>query len=299
MPNNRLSRPMLALAAAFCLAAPVRGEETGKLKIIADPGVILVDDDSLECNGEAEVELEAGEHELRFFPYHTVDEWVHRYLVYPFTIGAAGQRTIDLTNRDIFTIRSDPQAAELLYRGRYLGLTPGDFLLLLGAGDSVVVKMDGYENKALQLDELHPAGAELFVSLERLIAQEVGPSDDLEAYQYRSPLRKLLSPDILLSLGSGAALLAVGAHFSQKADDYYDDYLGYLGTRAREDAYSKMRRFDRISKSTFLAGDAALGFFGYILVRRFIFPAEGSKRREPSHLSMKFTGRRVALSYKF
>ncbi|HLA40214.1 MAG TPA: hypothetical protein VJ417_09460 [Candidatus Glassbacteria bacterium] len=285
---------------AACLAvAAVHAEETGRLKIIADPGLILVDGDTLNHAGEQEIELPAGDHELRFFPYHTVDEWVHRYLVYPFSLGAAGQRTIDLTRREFFTIRSDPQAAELRFRGRYLGLTPGEYMLLVGSGDSVVVQMNGYESQVLQLDKLFPQGTDLFVSLEPKLVEQGMPADDLEAYQYHSPLRKLASLDLMLSLGGGVTLLAVGAPFNQKADSFYDDYLSFLGSRARENAYSKMKRFDRLSKTTFIAGDAALGFFGYMLVRRFIFPAEEHKREEPSRLSLKFQGHSAALSYQF
>ena len=275
------------------------GEESAWLTIIPDQGRIVLDSDTLQFSAPAEIEISAGEHVLRFFPYHTASNWAHRYLVYPFTIGSAGKRTIDLTRSDIFTIRTDPQSAKLYFRGRFLGRAPGDFLFLLGTGDSVVVTMEGYQDKTLHLDRLYDLGTELFCSLEQASADEF-VEDDLTAYSYSNPLRKLVSPDLIASLGTGVALLAIGAHYNQQADRYYDQYLRLLGSRAREETYSKARRKDRISKATFIAGDLALGVFGYMLIRRFVFPAEkGARKDKPSRLSVKVLPRRAGLALKF
>jgi hypothetical protein len=274
-------------------------EEPAWLTIIPDQGKIVLDSDTLELNAPTEIEISPGEHVLKFFPYHTASYWAHRYLIYPFTIGSAGKRTIDLTRSDIFTIRTDPHSAKLYFRGRFLGRTPGDFYFLLGTGDSVVVRMEGYQDKALHLDRLHDYGTELFYSLEPVSGDEF-VEDDLATYTYSSPLRKLISPDLMASLGSGAILLAIGAHFNQQADEYYDQYLRMLGTNAREEAYSKARRNDRISKATFIAGDLALGVFGYMLIRRFVFPAEKQAQGDkPSRLSVKVLPHKAGLALKF
>ncbi len=274
-------------------------EEAAWLTIIPDQGKIVLDSDTLELNATTEIEISPGEHVLKFFPYHTASYWAHRYLIYPFTIGSAGKRTIDLTRSDIFTIRTDPHSAELYFRGRFLGRTPGDFYFLLGTGDSVVVRMEGYQDKALHLDRLHDYGTELFYSLEP-VSVDGFVEDDLATYPYSSPLRKLISPDLMASLGSGVILLAIGAHFNQQADKYYDQYLRMLGTNAREEAYSKVRRNDRISKATFIAGDLALGVFGYMLIRRFVFPAEKQAQGDkPSRLSVKILPHKAGLALKF
>ncbi|MEA1997378.1 MAG: hypothetical protein U9N45_07050, partial [Gemmatimonadota bacterium] len=160
----------------------------------------------------------------------------------------------------------------LTYRGQTLGRTPGEYLFLLGIGDSVVVRLEGYQSKTIHLDKLYDYGTELFLSLEPISA-DIG-FDDLQTYHYTSPIRKVLSKDLLICLGAGAGLLAGGAHFNHQADRHYDRYLQLLGTEAREDAYSKARRNDRISKASFIAGDIAIGVFGYLLIRRFVFPSE-------------------------
>jgi len=242
-------------------------EEPAWLTIIPDQGKIVLDSDTLELNAPTEIEISPGEHVLKFFPYHTAS--------------------------------SDPHSAKLYFRGRFLGRTPGDFYFLLGTGDSVVVRMEGYQDKALHLDRLHDYGTELFYSLEPVSGDEF-VEDDLATYTYSSPLRKLISPDLMASLGSGAILLAIGAHFNQQADEYYDQYLRMLGTNAREEAYSKARRNDRISKATFIAGDLALGVFGYMLIRRFVFPAEKQAQGDkPSRLSVKVLPHKAGLALKF
>ena len=274
-------------------------EESAWLTIIPDQGKIVLDSDTLELNAPTEIEISPGEHILKFFPYHTASYWAHRYLIYPFTIGSAGKRTIDLTRSDIFAIRTDPQSAELYFRGRFLGRTPGDFYFLLGTGDSVVVKREGYQDKAIFLDRLHDYGTELFYSLEPASVDEF-VEDDLATYTYSSPLKKLLSPDLMTSLASGVALLAIGVHFNQQADEYYDQYQRLLGTNAREKAYSKSRRSDRISKATFIAGDLALGVFGYMLIRRFVFPAEKRGHGDnPPRLSVKVLPHKAGIALKF
>lgn len=275
------------------------GEESAWLTIIPDQGKIVLDSDTLEMNDPTEIEISPGEHVLKYFPYHTANYWAHRYLIYPFTIGSAGKRTIDLSRSDIFTIRTDPQSAELYFRGRFLGKTPGDYYFLLGTGDSVVVKMQGYQDKALYLDRLYDYGTELFCSLEPKSADEL-LEDDLATYHYRSPLRKLISPDLIATLGSGVALLAVGTHFNKQSDKYYDQYLRLLGSRAREEAYSKARRNDRISRATFIGGDLALGVFGYIMIRRFVFPAEKRGQEDrPSRLSVKVLPHKAGMALEF
>ena len=66
-------------------------------------------------------------------PHDVSAEWFHRYLVYPFSVGSNGHRTIDLTRCETFTFSSTPQAAELRYRDRYLA----GQLHILGAADDV------------------------------------------------------------------------------------------------------------------------------------------------------------------
>ena len=247
-------------------------EEPALLTLIPKPGLIVLDDDTLQIEGPTEIEISPGEHILRFFPLHTAGEWVHRYLVYPFTVGSSGHKMIDLSKNAIFRIRAEPQRAELYYRGHFLGRTPGDYFLLLGTGDSVVVSLAGYQRKAIYLDEVFEQGTDVFVTLE-----PEGPEillDDLQTSEYISPLRQVLSADLLFCLGSGTALLASGVHFNRLADKHYDRYLRLLGTRAREKAYSKARKNDRLSKASFIAGDIAIAAFGYLLIRRFIFKSE-------------------------
>ncbi len=293
---------LLLVAVVNCLAA----EKDASLKIITQPGLIVLDSDTLEADGGAPLQLdvEPGAHVLRYFPYHTAGEWVHRYLVYPFSVGSDGRRTIDLTSSAVFTFRTEPQAAKLSYRGRYLGRSPGDFLLLTGVGDSVSISLPGYEQIVVKLDEVHALGSlEVYHSLDPQIAGIGGEEEELQAYQYQSPVRKLLTPDLMTSFVTGAALLGLGSYFNQKADDHYKSYQRLLGPSAREAEYSAMKRNDRLSKVSFIVGDTALGVFGYLLVRRFIFPARGQEEmgdeKPRKGLSMKVSTRSAQLSFRF
>ncbi len=306
MPNKSGTAVLAALilAVANCLA--LAAEQPASLHIITQPGKIVLDSDTLEATGDTPLvlELEPGEHVLRFFPFHTAGEWVHRYLVYPFSVGSDGRRTINLSNSAVFAFRTDPQAAELSYRGRYLGRSPGEFLLLTGEGDSVNISLPGYEQITVKLDNVLALGSlEVYHSLDPLIAGIGGEEEDFRAYQYQSPLRKLMAPDLMTSFATGVALLAFGAYFNQKADDHYDRYQRLLGPSSREREYSAMKRNDRLSKLSFIVGDTALGVFGYLLVRRFIFPAHGQENMDEEKprkgLSMNVTTRNAQLSFKF
>jgi hypothetical protein len=306
MPNKSATVVLTALlvAAINCLA--LAAEKPASLRIVTQPGLIVLDSDTLEAAAGAPllIEVEPGEHVLRYFPYHTAGEWVHRYLVYPFSAGSDGRRTIDLSNSAVFSFRTEPQAAELSYRGRYLGRTPGDFLLLTGVGDSVSISLPGYDQINVRLDEVHALGSlDIYHSLDPQIAGIGGVNAELQAYQYQSPLRKLLAPDLMTSFVTGAALLALGSYFNNKADDHYDRYKRLLGPTAREREYSAMKRNDKLSKTSFIVGDTALGVFGYLLVRRFILQRRGQENmgeeKLNNGLSMKVSTRSAQLSFRF
>ena len=300
--NESVVRKYIVFLAFFLIwrsTSPLRAEdEPARLSVVTMPGVILLDNDTLAVQDTLEIEITPGEHVLNFYPFHTADVWLPRYLIYPFTIGAAGHRTIDLTRNELLLIRSEPDAAILQYRGRYLGRTPGQFFLLTGTDDSVMVRAPGFQTVPLHFDRLKESGNELFVSLEPQIVNE-GQEEELQVFQYRSPIRKLMTPELVLSFTAGIALVASGVHFNKEADRHYDRYLRLLGTRAREDAYSKMRRNDRLSKVTIITGDISFGYFGYILIRRFVLPERHNTTRESSGLSLKISGHRAGLAFKF
>ncbi len=305
MQNKSATAALTLLLVCAACGMSAAAEKPASLRIAARPGLLVLDSDTLDLTAGAplEIRLEPGEHVLRYFPYHTAGEWVHRYLVYPFNVGSDGHRTIDLTSSAVFTFRTDPQAAQLRYRGRDLGRTPGKFLLLGGVGDSVSISLPGYEPTVVKLDEVPARGSrEIFRSLDPRIAG-IGDEENLHAYRYQSPVRKLLVPDLMASFATGAALLALGAYFNKRADGHYDRYQRLLGPSAREREYSATKRNDRLSKVSFIVGDAALGVFGYLLVRRFIFPARkqenlagGQQRRG---VSMRVTTSGARLSFKF
>ncbi|MBW7996559.1 MAG: hypothetical protein FVQ81_08345 [Candidatus Glassbacteria bacterium] len=305
MPNKVTGFALALALTAGTFSLLAAAEPPAVLRIIPVPGLLLVDGDTVDTapGPTVEIEIEPGEHVLRFFPYHTADQWYHRYLVYPFSVGSDGRREFDLTRTGVFTFRTDPQSAVLSYRGRFLGRTPGDFMLLLDEGDSVRVTLEGYEEEVLVIDRLHAAGnTDIFISLDPQIASLSPEDDELRAYQHNSPIRKLVSPDLMISLSTGVALLAVGAYFNQKADEHYERYQKLLGPSAREQAYDDAKHNDRLSKASFIVGDAALGIFGYLLVRRFIFPSQEQKNAEgkqPKGLSMELTTRKAQLSYRF
>ena len=275
-------------------------EQPGHLTIIPDSGLIILNNDTLPADTLIRVEVPPGEQLLRFFPLHTADRWAHRYIEYPFTLGSQGHRSIDLTRRSIFSFYTDPQSADLIYHDRFLGRTPGEYLFLTGVEDSVLVKMNGFQTKVIQLDQVFEHGTDLFITLE---------PDKTEAYidqlspdeEYRSPIRAILSPDLMLSLGTGVALLATGVYFNRPADKHYDRYLRLIGSKARENAYSQARRNDRISKTTFISGDLALGFFGYLLIRRYVFKSSGPKTLAQKHrgLSFQATPLNAGVSFEF
>jgi hypothetical protein len=296
---------ILALLAAGLAGGAIAADPPAVLRILPTPGLVVIDADTLKAeSGEPiELEVEPGEHVLRFFPYHTAGEWIHRYLVYPFSVGSDGRRTFDLNNCQVFAFSSTPQSAELRYRGRYLGRTPGEFLLLAGESDSVLVTMPGYETEAFDLDRVASSGRlNVYVDLDPQIARTASEEEPVLAYHYQSPARKLLAPDLLISLTSGVAMLATGVYFNQKADEHYDKYQKLLGPRARESEYSQMKRNDRLSKASFIVGDTALGVFGYLLVRRIIFPAADPNApagQKKEGLSMTVTTSRAQLSYEF
>lgn len=289
----------LALFLICSSSGPLRAEdEPAWLRVVTLPGVILLDNDTLAVQDTLEIKITPGEHVLNFYPYHTADIWLPRYLIYPFTIGAAGHRTIDLTRNVVLTIRSEPEAALLDYRGRYLGRTPGEFFLLTGTDDSVMVRAPGFQTRALHFDRMKESGNDLFVSLEPKIIDE-SLEEELQVYQYRSPFRKLMTPELLLSLGAGITLVASGVHFNKEADRHYAQYQKLLGTRAREDAYSKMRRNDRLSKASIIAGDLSFAYFGYILIRRFVLPEHHRSPEEGGRLSLKISAHKAGLAFKF
>lgn len=291
---------LLLLLSGFGSCSLYAEEAPGYLTIIPDSGVVILDEDTLTYSNPIQVEVPPGAHLLRFFPFHTAGRWAHRYIEYPFTLGSQGKRVIDLTRRSLFSFQTDPQSADLVYRDRFLGRTPGEYLLLTGVEDSVLVLKIGFQTKVINLDQLLEYGSDLFVRLE---------PDKTEAYagmisadeEYRSPVRALLAPDLLLSLGSGAALLVTGVHYNREADRHYDQYLRLIGTSAREDAFSKARKNDRISKTAFIAGDLALGFFGYLIIRRYFFKSERPEAPSKKHrgLSFRTSPGKATVSFEF
>ncbi len=275
-------------------------EQPGYLTIIPDSGLIILNNDTLPADSLIQVEVSPGEQLLRFFPLHTAGRWAHRYIEYPFTLGSQGHRSIDLTKCSIFSFYTDPQSAELIYHDRFLGRTPGEYLFLTGVGDSVLVKMNGFQTKVIQLDRLLEYGTDLFITLEpdktEAYIDQISPDEE-----YRSPVRAMLSADLMLSLGTGVALLVTGAYFNRQADKHYDRYLRLIGSKARENAYSKARRNDRVSKTTFIAGDLALGFFGYLIIRRYVFKSSGPKTpaKKNRGLSFQATPLKASVSFEF
>jgi hypothetical protein len=303
IPNKILpGKDFLSLAVAllaFSFLNSIAAEEPGRLYIIPDSGLIMLDSDTLRIDKPSALEVAPGEHLLGFFPVHTAGLWANRYLKYPFSLGSAGTKTIDLNIRDIFNIRSDPQSAELIYRGRFVGRTPGEYLFLLGTGDSVIVTLEGYQIKVIKLDDVYDSGTDLFVNLEP--ENPNLQTEDLQTYQPGFPFKKLLSADLLLCLGTGTTLLAGGVHFNRVADFHYQKYLRLLGTNAREKAFSQARRNDRLSKATFIAGDVSLGLFGFLIIRRFIFSPENpdTPQRKHRRLSLKLEPGKSGLTLSF
>ena len=275
-------------------------EEPGHLTIIPDSGVIILNNDTLPPGNPIRVEVPPGDQLLRFFPLHTAGRWAHRYLEYPFTLGSQGRRSIDLTGRSLFSIRTDPQSADLIYRDRFLGRTPGEYLLLTGVGDSVLVKMGGFQTKVIHLDRALEYGTVLYVTLEpdksEAYIDQMSPDDE-----YRSPIKALMSPDLLISLGTGIGLLSTGVHYNRLADKHYDRYLQLIGNEARENAYSKASKKDRISKITFIAGDVALGVFGYLIIRRYVLKSSEPKTsgKKQRRLSFQATPQEAGVSLEF
>ncbi len=275
-------------------------ETPARLTLVPDAGVILLDRDTLQLTETTELELAPGEHLLKFFPYHTAGVWMNRYLVYPFSIGPDGRRMIDLTGRRAMMIRTEPAGSRIIYRGKALGQTPGEYLFLMEPGDSILLEHDGYQPRALRIDQLTDADSDLFFAMQPLDPSLL--SQDLQSYQLPSVWSRVLSWDMMLSLGTGAALLAGGTYFNQQADSYYDDYLHLIGSEAREAAYAQARRNDRISRLTFIAGETSLGVCGYLLIRRLIFDGDsplGDPPHHPKRLSVVAEPGRGGLSLSF
>ncbi|MEA2063342.1 MAG: hypothetical protein U9P14_06570 [Gemmatimonadota bacterium] len=293
---------VLTLLLAASPAPLSAGEPPAHLTILPDSGLIILDNDTLSAvSGPITMEIPPGKHTLRFFPLHTADSlWVHRYIDYPFTLGSQGRRTIDLGSRRVFSVRTEPPSAVLEHRGRFLGRTPGDYLFLTGAGDSLVVKMEGFHTRSIHLDRMLDYGTELFLTLER--DESIDYRDQFGADdEYRSIFRELLSPDLMLSLGAGAGLITAGVLFNREADKYYERYLHYIGSDIRENAFSKARRNERLSRASLIAGDAALGLFGYLVLRRYLLKSSrpGVPGRKHPRLSFKASTAEAAFSYEF
>jgi len=289
----------LALCAGACSFLYAE-EQPGYLTIIPDSGLIILNEDTLSPADPIRVEVPPGKQLLRFFPLHTAGRWAHRYLEYSFTLGSQGHRSIDLTKCSIFSFRTEPQSADLIYRDRFLGRSPGEYLLLTGVGDSVLVKITGFQTKVIHLDRVLEFGTDLFIALEpdesEAYVSKISPDGD-----YRSPFRAMLAPDLLVSLGSGIGLLVAGVHFNSEADRHYDSYLRLIGSSAREKAFSEARKNDRISKATIIAGDLAIGFFSYLIIRRYVLKSSKPETPEKKHrgLSFQIAPQKAGFSYKF
>ncbi len=284
----------------FCLcaaAAPaLAADQPGRLTIVPDSGLILLDYDTLKVSGVTTLEIAPGDHVLSFFPSHSAGRWAHRYLEYPFSLGASGSRAIDLTACRVFSLRSEPQDARIDYRGRTVGRTPGDYLLLTGADDSLTFKLRGYQTRSLMIDSGGIDKDILFVSLNPSTAEEY--ESDVEQAIYISPLKQISEPRMLLSLGAGAALLSIGVLYNGRADDHYERYLRLAGSAAQEKAYQDAVRNDRISKAAFIAGNASIGLLGYFVIRKLVLKNPGSSSNR-SPLSLKSTSRGAELTYEF
>jgi hypothetical protein len=283
---------LLALRTVLCAA-----DQPGFLTVVPDSGLIMLDNDTLNLSGPSEIEVQPGDHVLSFYPIQTSDRWTHLYLDYDFNIGSGGKKTLDLTRHATIDLRTDPQSADIEYRGSFLGHTPGEYLFLIGMGDSVVLKLTGYQSKTVRIDQSTDYEKNVFAALEPL-----NPADNeeqVEVTAYISPLKELLSPDLLISLGSGAALLVTGVHYNRLADASYDRYLHLLGTDAREKAFSQARHNDRISKATFIAGDLAVGAFGFLVIRRVLLSSSDIKAGKHPGLSMDVGPRSASLSLRF
>lgn len=282
----------------FCIttAPALAADQPGRLTLVPDSGLILLDYDTLKVSGVTTLEIAPGDHVLSFFPSHPAGRWAHRYLEYPFSLGASGSRTIDLTACRVFSLRSEPQDARIDYRGRTLGRTPGDYLLLTGADDSLTFKLRGYQTSSLMIDRPGIEKDILFVSLNPSAIKEY--ENDVEQAIYISPLKQISEPRMLLSLGAGAALLSIGAIFNGRADDHYERYLRLAGSTSREKAYQDAILNDRISKAAFIAGNASIGLFGYFVIRKLVFKQPGNAASH-NPLSLRSTSRGAALAYEF
>lgn len=296
IPRIRLLAAILLTA---CIGLAQAAEEPGYLTVIPDSGLILLDYDTLNISVESTVEISPGDHLLSFFPFHSERRWAHRYIDYNFNVGSGGRRTIDLTRREIFSLRSNPQSAEIHYRGKFIGRTPGDYMFLLGAGDSLRFRLEGYEEKVLFIDETAGRNHELVAVLHSRSPIEY--AGEIEPLRYSSPLRPLIEPKRVLSLGTGATLLALGVHFNKKADRHYTRYLQLAGATAREKAYQDAIHNDRLSKYAFIAGDISIGVFGYFLIRDIIFRNRGNApgREKQRTLSLDMSPSGTAISYRF
>ncbi|MCE5272720.1 hypothetical protein LLH00_15675 [bacterium] len=291
----------LCLGLCLCLAAAaasLRAEDApGRLTLVPDSGVILLDYDTLGVSGTTTIEITPGEHLLSFFPSFSDTRWAHRYLEYPFSLGPAGERTIDLTACRVFRLRTEPQDARVVYRGRTLGRTPGDYLLLTGQGDSLTFSLRGYLARSFRLDDLGASNDLVYAALEQSSEVEI-ESPELETANVLSPLKQLAQPRLLISLGTGVALLATGVAYNKKADDSYEHYLHLAGSADREKAYQDALHNDRLSKAAFIAGNVSIGAFGYFVIRKLVIRRPGSAGSR-SPLSLVNSARGLELSYEF
>ncbi len=294
------SRPGFWLCLGLCLAAAaaLRAEDMpGRLTLVPDSGVILLDYDTLSVSGTTTLDIAPGEHLISFFPSYSDTRWAHRYLEYPFSLGAAGARTIDLTACRVFRLRTEPQDARIVYRGRTLGRTPGDYLLLAGQGDSLTFSLRGYQARSFRLDDLGSGNELVFAALQQSSGEEI-ESPDIETANVFSPLKQLAQPRMLISLGTGVALLATGAVYNRKADDSYERYLHLAGSVDREKAYQDALHNDRLSKAAFIAGNVSIGAFGYFVIRKLVIRRPGSAGSR-SPLSLVNSARGLELTYEF
>lgn len=261
----------LILLSLVCLVAPNYLRAEPQLVLKADSGLVIVDRDTLVLRMETRnIEVPPGEHRLRYYPLHrATGTWENRYIDYLIDIDAGSSTRIDLGRRKSLRLETSPSGAEIIYRGKALGWTPGDYLFLDGRKDKIVLALEGYRPVTVDIDGQDDG---------KLLEFNLQPFGEANSPGQVVPLPKkkpfsgvFSSPALVLSLGTGVGMLAAGAYFNNRADDHYDRYLRILNPVEREKAFKDARRDDRLSQASFITGNVSLAFFGYLLLNKYVF----------------------------
>ena len=269
--NKNMPKLWAVLFALVVLIVPHYLHAQSELILKADSGRVIVDRDTLVLKMESKtVKVVPGEHRLRFYPLHSATGvWENRYIDYWIDVDAGSSTRIDLSRRKSLRIETSPDNAKIVYRGKTLGWTPGNYLFLDGRNDKIVLTIDGYRPRTVDIDS-QADGQLLEFQLQSF--EEISHSGAVTPLPKNNPFSGVFSsPSLVLSLGSGVGLLAAGAYFNNRADNRYDRYLRLLNPVEREKAFKDARRNDRLSQASFITGNVSLAFFGYLLLKKYVF----------------------------